>query len=153
MLAVHVIKTYNNRSGLPSVAVAACGIAWSSLPIGHFTIDFLLRSRMVGIDKWVGLQSFVNFSCVKRETVTRTLWAYNESINRITLKAYEHTFADRALVFRSYFCCHGSQCREKCDSLGWVCCNTSDFQLASYKRRVWGRASRRLLGVGKYATS
>lgn len=66
------------------------------------------------------------------------------TMNRITLKAYEHKFADRALVSQSYFCCRGNRCRERCHSLGKVYCNTSDFPLAFYKRQLLDRASKTL---------
>lgn len=37
------------------------------------------------------------------------------TINRITLKAYENMFADRALVCQSCSCCHDTRCRGKSD--------------------------------------
>lgn len=119
---VHVIKTYDNRSVLPSESLATCRcIAGFVFPMGHFAINFPTHSSVA--DERKGLQAICNTSC-NGEKWKNCKFMQNSS-------TYLHTFARKALQTRNYSGL-GIRCMWKFRihvNLFW---NTSDFPAVVY---------------------
>ena len=134
-----LLKAYNNGSRFPSVAIAAWSVTRCPFPICNLAIYFPIQFWMFAVNERVRLQTIVNFSCSIEDKIP---CEWMSAPNRITFRAYEHTFADRALASQNCFCFHGNQCREKCGILGWAYCNTSDFLAGFCKHRALDRANK-----------